>query len=89
MIGWDNSLWSETANFNNGQIAVKNSARYNGILWGAGVDFLVAKQVVSGLEYVGVVSQNKTFSNTTGGVTDYYSVRPIYNTFKATIKVLF
>ena len=86
-VGWANAGWSASYNDNNGEHSATNTSRYNGFLWGAGVDFLLAKHVVSGLEYTGIISQSKTFSTTDGVVSD--TIRPMYNTVKATIKFIY
>jgi len=41
--------------------------RLNGFLWGAGIDFLVAKNVVCGLEYTGVATASFSPTSTLGG----------------------
>ncbi len=110
MLGWDNSQYTLTtqqplAIAANGSslesiaaFGVTQQKRLNGLLWGAGVDFLVAQNVVFGLEYTGVISTKTTVnasSNRTipyAGVsypvtgTSSASLRPQYNTFKATLK---
>jgi opacity protein-like surface antigen len=83
-VGWDNARWS--GSYNQDDISGSKSARYNGFLWGAGVDFLLAKHVISGLEYTGVISQNKTLTASNGTSV---SVRPMYNTVKATLKFIY
>jgi len=45
--------------------------RLNGFLWGAGVDFLVAKNVVCGLEYTGVATASFSPTSTLGGTYSY------------------
>lgn len=84
-VGWDNARWS--GSISRGAETSSKSARYNGFLWGAGVDFLLAKHVISGLEYTGVISQNKTVTSSDGETS--VSMRPMYTTVKATIKFIY
>ncbi len=46
-LGWANAKWSGNAGGESG------SSRVNSLLWKAGVDFLMTKHVVMGMEYVG------------------------------------
>jgi hypothetical protein len=91
ILGWDNALWTNqvgegTNATPNSLLSYSNNSRYNGFLWGFGVDFLLAKHVISGLEYTGTVYGNKTFGTTTGNTSN---CRPVYNTFKATLKFIY
>ncbi len=105
MLGWDNSQYS--LNFQSIEqasgavpnlspfVSLTPAKRLNGFLWGAGVDFLVAQNVVFGLEYTGVQSGKMTFSAPfnsgvgpeTGTATG--SFKPQYNSFKGTLKYVF
>lgn len=92
MLGWANAAWKNqvgqgTLTNPNASVRYNNSTRYNGFLWGFGVDFLLAKHVISGLEYTGVVYGNKNFNDGTLG--DTASCRPVYNKFAATLKFIY
>ncbi len=111
MLGWDNSAYrltyQTTYNIDDGPFSYNSSTsttgskRLNGLLWGAGIDFLVAQNVIFGLEYTGVQSQkviftssaNNPISATVGGGTNTntssVSLQPQYNTFKGTLKYIF
>lgn len=91
MLGWSNAQWVNQVGQGsltnpNGSARFQNSSRYNGFLWGFGVDFLLAKHVISGLEYTGAVYGNKNFSDTAG---DTASCRPVYNKFAVTLKFIY
>jgi opacity protein-like surface antigen len=89
ILGWDNSQWTRT--FNNPAVLINatNKKRYNGFLWGAGVDFLLAKHVIAGLEYTGVASSKKSFQLVSPAVTQNFSLRPEYSKFALTIKLIY
>ena len=110
MLGWDNSQYAltNTSNFSSpdgGGVGVPISwatstigkKRLNGFLWGAGVDFLLAQNIVFGLEYTGVKSQKATFTSAANSVSggdtiasaSTVSISPQYNTFKATVRYMF
>lgn len=87
ILGWDNSQWERKAAvaFENGVVSgTTKKGRFNSFLWGAGVDFLVAKHVIAGLEYTGTTSGRKNDSN-----TNTYSFKPQYNRFALTVKVIY
>lgn len=86
MLGWDNSKWISEDVREAGRGIARCDTRYNGFLWGCGVDFLIAKQFISGIEYTGVLSQNVTY---TDYVSSTLTSRPIYNKFAWTIKYIF
>jgi hypothetical protein len=87
-VGWDSSQWVKSVSFPR-FFAGSNKSRYNGFLWRVGVDFLLAKHVISGLEYTGVISQNKTFRDPNPQHNTSFQTRPLYNTFKATLKFIY
>ncbi len=112
MLGWDNShytfAYDQTTNLEGGLVGsalITTAKRLNGFLWGAGVDFLVARGVVFGLEYTGVLSSKATFNSAESGTTSVAagglgvarsftatssaSLHPQYNTFKGTLKYIF
>ncbi len=112
ILGWDNSqytlVYQQATTISGGAVgssSVTQTKRLNGFLWGAGVDFLVAKDVVFGLEYTGVMSTkmtvNSPFTGMTSAVaggggtaqpltaTSSVSLQPQYNTFKGTLKYIF
>ncbi len=95
ILGWDNSGWQRTATLRDGAGAVlatgsTKKGRYNSFLWGAGVDFLVAKHVIAGLEYTGTWAGKKTQNFTDAGdVVGRYSFQPQYNKFALTVKVIY
>lgn len=88
-VGWDNSRWNTYENFGLGRITASNKSRYNGILWGVGTDFLLAKHIISGLEYTGVFYQSRAFGPHEQNAVLSSSTRPVYNTFKATLKFIY
>lgn len=85
--GWDSSYWSNSINLNKGGLTASNKSRFNGVLWGFGADFLLEKNLIMGLEYAGIISEQKTFygdqdpSNT-------FSMRPEYHTLKVILKFI-
>ncbi len=101
ILGWDTSEWKRTTVFNAGSGPIVNAStkkRLNGFLWGAGVDFLLAKHVIAGLEYTGVASGSKSFNNTAtytpiGSNTTTTTVsgkdKIIYNKFALTVKFIY
>lgn len=111
ILGWDSSQYSfaNTSNYYNNSFgastswspSVSGNKRLNGFLWGAGLDFLIAKDVVCGLEYTGVQSQKVTLSSSSTGTTrnlaniaplsatSTVTLAPYYSTFKATLKYMF
>lgn len=63
MLGWENAQYSLQVQENRltrSKDTQTAKHRCNGFLWGAGIDFLVAKNMVCGLEYTGVVFGQKT-----------------------------
>lgn len=96
ILGWDSSRWERRFIANAGNTsATKNTnrARFNGFLWGAGVDFLLAKHVIAGLEYTGVSSGSKSFKSSVTSkdevTTTTHKVKPIYNKFALTVKFIY
>ena len=97
MLGWENASYQVTASqaLNvPGAANQSNTSRLNGFLWGFGVDFLVAKNIVCGLEYTGVALAKKTLNYTyTNGTTNYASATSIqpaaYNKFAVTAKFVY
>jgi len=83
ILGWDNSQWERRVSLLGD--TVRNKKRYNGFLWGAGVDFLLAKHVIAGLEYTGVIAGKKSF----GFDEDTTSFRPQYNKFALVVKFIY
>ncbi len=93
ILGWDNSEWRRTLSEINGDTFFTNKKRYNSFLWGAGVDFLLAKHVIAGIEYTGTIAGSKTV-NVVGGVPaipNTFSARtqPQYNRFALVIKFIY
>lgn len=98
-LGWDNSQWKQTfthrdANDSSNNSSFGKSKRLNAFLWKAGVDFLATKHVVVGLEYTGTAAGRKKahrdFTNEFGDVARIsHSFKPQYNTFKATVKIVY
>lgn len=88
IFGWDNSMWESQINFSNNALTKQYSKRYNGFLWGGGVDFLLAKHVISGFEYTGVVSQNATYRDQQNQ-NSTFSFRPVYNKIAVTLKFIY
>jgi opacity protein-like surface antigen len=95
ILGWDNSKWERKGTILNGDGSVfangnRGKGRYNSFLWGAGVDFLVAKHVIAGLEYTGTTAGRKTQNITNiDGTAATYSFKPQYNKFALTVKVIY
>ncbi len=111
MLGWDNSQYTlayqQVTTIEGGAVGssiITQTKRLNGFLWGAGVDFLVAKDIVFGLEYTGVMSTKMTVNSPFSGITSAaagggapapftatssVSLQPQYNTFKGTLKYIF
>lgn len=88
IFGWDNSQWQSQLSDGALGLSRQYSKRYNGFLWGGGVDFLLAKHVISGFEYTGVVSQNANYTDQQGqGST--FSFRPVYNKIAVTLKFIY
>ncbi len=82
LLGWDNASLKKKSS---GDLP-PFSGRYNGFLWGMGVDALVVENVLAGLEYTGVIYNGKKTVDADG---DSASVSPQYNKFAFTLKYLF
>jgi len=91
ILGWDNSEWTRnlSLNLNNSSGVLKDRKRYNGFLWGAGVDFLLAKDIIAGIEYTGVLSSKKSATVGALGFSDTTSFRPQYNKFALVVKFIY
>ena len=104
MLGWENAQYKLSAaqaltvpgvtGSPAGAGIQTKSTRLNGFLWGAGVDFLVAKNVVCGLEYTGVVLGSQKLAYTyTSGASNYVSaltMKPsVYTRLAATLKFVY
>lgn len=95
-LGWDNSLWRETATINIGSLiseTARKSKRVNGFLWKAGVDLLATRYLIFGFEYTGTIAkaQKFSFSRLINNQPNQFSVsfKPQYNKFALTARVLF
>lgn len=87
-LGWDNSRWkiSDRLTGTNSDFHTSKSKRINAFLWGAGVDFLMLKNFVMGLEYTGTgAGNNKIIKDPRASVT----WGPQYNKFALTAKYIF
>lgn len=98
MLGWENAQYKIATTPASSMPTLGSqsaSKRLNGFLWGAGVDFLVAKNVVMGLEYTGVALSKQTATYTgvsASGIpaTLTTKIQPAaYNKFAATIKFVY
>lgn len=81
LLGWDNASLKKKSNG-----LPDLTGRYNGFLWGMGVDALVMQNIIAGLEYTGVIYSGKKLVETGGNSA---SVSPQYNKFAFTLKYLF
>lgn len=104
-LGWDNSQWKREASLKvadstpgagDGFTATSNkSKRFNAFLWKVGVDFLATRHVVVGFEYTGTTagrkSVSKNFTNPQTGGTERLtaSLKPQYNKFALTAKIVY
>jgi opacity protein-like surface antigen len=93
ILGWDNSQWKQSFIAAEGDTAFKNkhSQRFNSFLFGFGVDFLAMKHVIFGFEYTGTATGSKSFNRVDPDTDDAYrlSLRPQYNKFALTAKVIY
>ncbi|MBY0500759.1 MAG: outer membrane beta-barrel protein [Alphaproteobacteria bacterium] len=102
ILGWDNSQWKQSFKRGEGSDRIDaadivasghHNKRYNGFLFGFGVDFLAMKHVIFGFEYTGVATGSKKFTDAfelrgdTHTVTEQF--RPQYNKFALTAKVIY
>lgn len=91
ILGWDNSQWERTVtDLDTPTAKDTNKKRLNGFVWGAGVDFLLAKHVIAGVEYTGVTYGNQSSTSTLDGssITAKDS-STVYNRFTATVKFIY
>jgi len=91
-LGWENAQYkvSSVASTGNDLNGLNASKRLNGFLWGFGVDFLVAKNVVCGFEYTGVTFGKQTFPINKGAPSNAVSIRPgAYNRIAFTAKFVY
>jgi opacity protein-like surface antigen len=94
ILGWDNSQWKQTFSSNmqqNTTFAFKKSHRYNGFLWGLGVDFLAMKHVILGVEYTGTIASGKKHTVIDPTTKNVYatSFKPQYNKIALTAKIIY
>jgi len=92
ILGWDNSEWRRTI----GQVGVNpavgnHKKRLNSFLFGAGVDFLLAKHVIAGFEYTGTAgaTMKATNPNVAALPNFAFTAKPQYNKFALTIKFIY
>ncbi len=84
-LGWENSAWRASGpvvDEDGNEVTRSKSKRVNGFLWKAGVDFLLTKHLVGGIEYTGSIA-NAKFRNTD------IRFRPQNNTIALTLKVVY
>jgi len=97
ILGWDNSEWARTispaASGSPGPIVAMrdpiDKRRYNGFLWGVGVDFLLTKNLIAGFEYTGVIAGKKSFNIALPRFRETTSFRPQYNKFALVVKFIY
>jgi len=88
ILGWDNSQWTRSLQTYPGNVRIdQQKKRFNSFLWGAGVDFLLAKHVIAGLEYTGTVTSSQKFADAATGVS--WTTKPQYNKVALTIKFIY
>jgi len=93
-LGWANSKWSRKVVRNEvgeSRFTAHSSKRYNSLLWKAGVDFLLTKHLVGGIEYTGMDADSKRFTrtNTATGERISYSFKPQDNRISLTLRVVY
>jgi len=95
ILGWDNSQWKQTLSSTQTGVTkgykFNKKHRYNGFLWGFGVDFLAMKHVILGFEYTGTIAKKKKFASIDKATGNKYSssLVPQYNKFALTAKVIY
>lgn len=96
ILGWDNSEWRRTITGStpgqNPTTFGSQKKRLNSFLFGAGVDFLLAKHVIAGFEYTGTTGSTlKTgpLNNNVAPANFTFSAKPQYNKFALTIKFIY
>ncbi len=93
-LGWENAAWkTRVAKFETGEdtVAAHKRKRINAFAWRAGVDFLMTKHVIMGLEYTGSAGgRAKAFfeDEDTEEVVGA-RVKPQNNKFALTVKVIY
>lgn len=87
-LGWDNSRWKQSDRLTGTSADFHGTKRkrINGFLWGAGVDFLMTKNITMGVEYTGTITGNTTMIKVP---QVNYSWKPQYNKFAITAKYIF
>jgi opacity protein-like surface antigen len=96
ILGWDNSQWKQNfvsteESATNRAFTFKKTHRYNGFLWGLGVDFLAMKHVILGVEYTGTIASGKKHTITDPATKNVYasSFKPQYNKIALTAKIIY
>ena len=92
IIGWDNSKWTRSffaQNVLNDSFKATQKNRYNGLLSGAGVDFLLTKYLIAGVEYTCIVTKKKSFNASFVGIQEKHTFRPQYNKFALVLKFIY
>jgi opacity protein-like surface antigen len=96
ILGWDNSEWRRTLTTNAAGTPAttlgNQKKRLNSFLFGAGVDFLLAKHVIAGFEYTGTTGATmKTgpINNAVAPANFAFTAKPQYNKFALTIKFIY
>jgi opacity protein-like surface antigen len=87
ILGWQNSQWKSRTSVD--PLSDRSKKRLNSFLWGLGVDFLLAKHVIGGIEYTGTVGSKKTFTFVEGLNTHRVSLKPQYNKIALTLKFIY
>jgi opacity protein-like surface antigen len=104
-LGWDNSQWKQETRLTVAETAAgagdsfaqtaNKSKRFNSFMWKVGVDFLATRHVVVGFEYTGnaagrkKVSRNFVNPQTGGAERITASLKPQYNKFALTAKIVY
>ena len=88
-LGWENAKWSRRLSVTNAAAVTtsfSSGKRINALMWKAGVDFLMTKHIIAGLEYTGSYGGRKSLE-----ITDDVSAKfkPQYNKFAATLRVIY
>jgi opacity protein-like surface antigen len=92
ILGWDSSKWTRffsAENVFNTSFNATQKKRYNGFLFGAGVDFLLTSYLIAGAEYTCIVSGKKSFQVQNAVITQTITVRPQYNKFALVLKFIY
>ncbi len=95
ILGWDNSEWQRTSTATTTSETVKvgsQKKRLNSFLFGAGVDFLLAKHVIAGIEWTGTAGATmKTglINNNVAPANFALTAKPQYNKFALVVKFIY